>query len=189
MSYFSRFPYVAYTLDSGVTYSVVADILRRISVSQDTKENYSLYEEYTVKDGETPEIVSFKFYNDTQYHWVILLINDIIDPRFDWPLTEKQLYNYSSVKYGANISAVRYYTISNTDTTVVDPTQSYRLKDIDAGQSVGSDGGPVFPFADAYPVTNLDHEAKVNEEKRNIRVLRPKFLAAFLSEYEAVING
>lgn len=189
MTYFSRFPLVAYTVNSGSTFDIVSDILRRISVSKETKENYSLYEEYTVKDGETPEIVSFKFYNDTQYHWVILLINDIIDPRFGWPLTEKQLYNYSNNKYGANISAVRYYTISNTDETVVDPTQFYSLKVIDAGQPVGSDGADIFPYENAYPVTNLDYEAKQNELKRNIKVLRPKFLAAFLAEYEAAING
>lgn len=189
MTYFSRFPLVPYTFDSGVTFSLVSDILRRISVSQETKENYSLYEEYTVKDGETPEIVSFKFYNDTQYHWVILLINDIIDPRFGWPLTESQLFNYANSKYGANISDIRYYTISSTDTTVVDPTQKFDLKVIDPGQPTGSDGADVFPFADAYPVSNADHEARENEKKRNIKVLRPRFLAAFLSEYEAAING
>lgn len=189
MSYFSRFPFVPYTFDSGVSFSVASDILRRISVSQETKENYSLYEEYTIKDGETPDIVSFKFYNDSQYHWVILLINDIIDPRFEWPLTEKQLYNYANNKYGSNISDIQYYTISNTDDTVVNPTQKYDLKVIDPGQPVGSDGADVYPFADAYPITNLDHEARENEKKRNIKVLRPKFLAAFINEYEAAING
>lgn len=189
MTYFSRFPIFGYTFDSGVTFQIAADILRRISVSQETKENYSLYEEYTIKDGETPETVSFKFYNDTQYHWVILLINDIIDPRFGWALTEKQLYNYANSKYGANISAVRYYTISNTDTTVVDPTQKFDLKVIDPGQPTGSDGADVYPFADAYAVTNLDHEASENEKKRNIKVLRPRFLSAFLAEYEAALNG
>lgn len=189
MTYFSRFPLVPYTFDLGVSFQLSSDILRRISVSQETKENYSLFEEYTVKDGETPETVSFKFYNDPQYHWVILLINDIVDPRFEWPLTEKQLYNYANNKYGAAISDVRYYTISSSDLTVVNPTQKYDLKVIDPGQPTGSDGADVYPYADALPVTNLNYEASENEKKRNIKVLRPKFLTAFITEYEAALNG
>jgi hypothetical protein len=189
MTYFSRFPYVAYTVDSGATFSVVADILRRISVSQETKENYSLYEQYIVKEKETPEIVSFKFYNDSQYHWLILLINDIIDPRFGWPLTEKQLYDYVNTKYGSAASDIRYYTISQSDLTQVDPTQKYDLKVINPGSPSGSDGADVYPYADAYAVTNFDHESRENEKKRNIRVLRPQFLSAFIAEYEAAING
>lgn len=189
MSYFSRFPLVPYTFDLGISFQLASDILRRISVSQETKENYSLFEEYTIKDGETPEIVSFKFYNDTQYLWVILLINDIIDPRFEWALSDKQLYNYATNKYSANISAVRYYTISSTDLTVVSPTQKYDLKVIDPGQPTGSDGADIYPYADALPVTNLDYEVAENEKRRNIKVLRPKFLTAFITEYEAAING
>ncbi len=189
MTYFSRFPLVGYTVNSGVSYSLVADILRRISVATETKENYALYEEYTIKDEETPETVSFKFYNDPQYHWIILLINDIIDPRFGWPLTEKQLYNYAVNKYGSAISDVKYYTISATDLTQVDPTQMYNLIVIDPGQARGTDGADVYPYADAYPHTNLDFEQEENEKKRNIRVLRPQYLSAFIAEYEAAING
>lgn len=122
MSYFSRFPLVAYTIDGGTTYNVVSDVLRRISVKEETKENYSLYEEYIVQDGETPETVSHKFYNDTQYHWVVMLLNDIIDPRFDWPLSDAQLYDYVNTKYEGNINGIKHYTVSEDSDIVVDST-------------------------------------------------------------------
>lgn len=189
MTYFSKFPLLPYTVDSGVTFSVVSDILRRISVNQQTRENFSLYEEYTVQDGETPETVSFKVYGDSQYHWVVLMLNDIIDPRFDWPLTETQLYDYAVSKYGtANISDVKYYTISSTDDTVVDPTQKTYKKAVNEF-GVTYDDGYDITFPDAYPITNIAYESKLNEEKRTIRILRPKFLTAFVSEFEALING
>ena len=189
MTYFAKFPYIPYTIDSGLSFNVVSDILRRIIVNQETKENYALYEEYIVQDGETPESVSFKFYNDPQYHWVILLLNDIIDPRFDWPLTETQLYNYAVSKYGtANISDIKYYTISSTDDTVVDATQEIPLKGVNEfGETF--DNGYELAFPDAYAVTNIAHESKLNEQKRAIRVLRPKFLNGFVSEFEALVNG
>jgi len=123
MSYFSRFPFVAFTVDGGTTYNVVSDVLRRIAVKEETKENYSLYEEYIVQDGETPETVSHKFYNDTQYHWVVMMLNDIIDPRFDWPLSDTQLYDYVNNKYSGNINGIKHYTISEDNDIVIDSTQ------------------------------------------------------------------
>ena len=178
MTYFSKMPYLAYTLDSGKTYNVVSDVLRRIAVNEQTKENYSLYEEYTVQDGETPETVSFKYYNDPQYHWVILLLNDIIDPRFDWPLTETQLYDYVNNKYSGNISGVNNYTITQDSDIFVDPTQAIEYTT-----------ETLYPYADAYAYTNIQYESKLNEEKRTIKVLKPAYLSAFVSEYEALING
>lgn len=128
MSYFSRFPFVAYTVDGGTTYNVVSDVLRRIAVKQETKENYSLYEEYIVQDGETPETVSHKFYNDTQYHWVVMMLNDIIDPRFDWPLSDTQLYDYVNNKYNGNISGIRQYLKSEDSDIVVSNDQEVTEK-------------------------------------------------------------
>lgn len=188
MSYFARFPLFAYTINNGETFSLVSDILRRISVTEQTKENFSLYEKYEIKDGETPEIVSFKFYNDPQYHWVIMLLNDIIDPRFDWPLTESQLYEYAYTKYSGNIAATKYYTVSSDDLTVVDPTQAILKKAVDEVGNTYEDGYE-YPYATAVAVTNMDHESRMNESKRSINVLRPKYLAAFLTEFESIING
>lgn len=188
MTYFAKFPPLPYSLDNGVTYKIVSDILRRITVNNETKQNYSLFEEYQIKDGETPETVSFKFYNDTQYHWVIMLMNDIIDPRFDWPLTETQLFEFVSSKYSGNISGIQYYTISSEDSTVVEPTQQILRKKVDGLGNISDDGYDT-PYANSYPITNLTHESILNEEKRTIRVLRPKHLSAFITEFEALLNG
>lgn len=61
MSYFSRFPLLGYTLDNNATYQVVSDVIKRVAVSQKTKENLVLFDDYDIRDGETPEIVSYKF--------------------------------------------------------------------------------------------------------------------------------
>ena len=44
---------------------------------------------YLVNDGETPEMISYKVYENSQYHWVILHINNIINPRTEWPLENR----------------------------------------------------------------------------------------------------
>jgi hypothetical protein len=188
MTYFSKLPLIPYSVDSGRTFKVVSDILRRVSVNQQTKENYAIYEEYTIQDGETPESVSFKLYGDPQYHWVVMLLNDIIDPRYDWPLTDTQLFDFVDTKYSGNISGVKYHTLSADDDTVVDSTQLTINREVDefgTGIVVGTE----LTYPSAYPITNLAYESKLNEEKRTIRVLRPKLLSAFVSEFEALING
>lgn len=186
--YFAKFPLIAYTFDSRTSFKLATDILRRISVNPETKGNYALFEKYVIKDGETPETVSFKFYNDTQYHWVIMLLNDIIDPRFDWPLTEAQLFDYVNTKYSGNITGVQYYTISSDNKTVVDPTQQIQKKAVDEFGVTYLDGYEI-SFPDPFPITNMAHETNLNEEKRTINVLRPKYLTAFVSEFEALLNG
>lgn len=122
MTYFAKFPLLRYTSNNIQT--ITTDVLRRVSVNKNTRENLVIFDEYDIKDGETPESVSYKFYETSDYHWVILLVNDILDPRYDWPLNSNQLYEYTSGKYGsANVSAVHHYTISETNDLIVDPTQ------------------------------------------------------------------
>ena len=168
MSYFRRFPLLGYTLDDGQSFSVVTDILKRIVPSQQTKENYSLIEEYDIKDGETPEIVSHKFYGVSDYHWIILILNDILDPRFDWPLSDQQIFSYTIAKYGeTKIGAVHHYTISASNTIVVDLDQ----------------------YPNAYPVSNLAYETGLNDAKRTIKILRPEYLQSFISEFDLLVNA
>ena len=61
-----------------------------------------------MQDGETPEIVADLFYNNPQLHWIILHANEIVDPRFEWPLDEYNLYRITSTKYNS-AEAIHHY--------------------------------------------------------------------------------
>jgi len=125
MSYFNRFPLLAYAANNNAVVNIVSDVLRRVTVDKKTKENLVIFDEYDIQDGETPELVSYKFYDTTDYHWVILIVNDILDPRFGWPLTDEQLYTYTANKYGAaNVNATKHYVAFEGSDIVVDPTQT-----------------------------------------------------------------
>lgn len=106
--YFQNFPYTYYSLDNTSTVQVVTDITNRAVISDEVKSNLSLYDEYDIKDGETPELVADRFYNNPELHWVVLNYNDIIDPRFDWPLSTNNLKRVAEGKYN-NINAVHHY--------------------------------------------------------------------------------
>jgi hypothetical protein len=114
--YFKSFPYTLYSLDDISTVQVVTNITNRASLSDEVKANLSLYDEYDIKDGDTPELVADKFYSNTELHWLILHYNEIIDPRFDWPLDTNNLNRYVVGKY-ANVNAVHHYEDANGNYT------------------------------------------------------------------------
>lgn len=155
--YFKSFPLTYYSFDDGITAKVITNITLRAVINDQIKSNLSLYDEYDVRDGETPEIVSDKFYNTTLYHWLILHVNDILDPRYEWPLSTANLISYCQSKYD-NIYATHHYEDSNG--VVVNPDQ------------IG-----------AVSVSNYQYEDRINESKRRIKVLKPTYVSAITADF------
>lgn len=155
--YFEYFPLTLYTLDNGTTVKIVTNIFTRNVINDNVKNNLSLFDEYDIIDGETPEIVSQKFYRTPTLHWLILHYNDIIDPRFDWPLSTFNLIKYCESKY-TNINAAHHYI--NSDGYIVNSTE------------IGS-----------TPVSNFSYEEELNENKRRIKVLKTNYVDTLVKEF------
>lgn len=100
-SFFDLFPLERYSLSDKKypDYQSVTDILFRTAIIKDVLTNTSSYLEYVIKDGDTPEILAAKVYDNPEAHWMILYANDIIDPQYDWPLNTRDFYNYMVDKY------------------------------------------------------------------------------------------
>lgn len=162
--YFSKFPAIFYTQDNNVSLQIIADITRRITLSKELKDNNAFYDLYDVKDGETPEIVSARMYGNAQYHWIILLANDTVDPRFDWPLSQVNLVEYCRSKYGdSQIYSTHHYIDTN-------------------GNEVNSNA------PGATSVSNFQFEDSENEKKRRIKVLKSEIVSELVSNFENLIN-
>lgn len=100
--YFSKFPYVDYTLNAknDQTKTVfVRNILRRIGLSEELKTGRSVFIEYDIKDGERPEHIAERVYGDVDYHWLVLLTNEIVDPYHGWCKSGDVLQDYINKKY------------------------------------------------------------------------------------------
>lgn len=108
MTYFSKFPLTVHTVDDYRTGQVIPDILRRTKFINQITENFAFFDTYDVKEGETPEIVADLFYNDATLHWIVLQANEVVDPRFEWPLSTYNLQRVTEAKYG-NLSAIHHY--------------------------------------------------------------------------------
>jgi len=168
--YFSEFPLYEYDFTGkGQNARLVTDILRRVSIRAKVKANTLLFDKYDITEGETPEIVAEKYYGNSQYHFVVILMNDIVD-RYDWPLDNIQYAKFLKNKYGDNIEGTHHYEINQTsgDTTI-------KLE-------VSSD------TTGATAVTNREYEDRLQDEKRSIRLLDRSYLRSFVEEFKKLIK-
>lgn len=193
--YFSKFPKLVYTLDEGVSGQVVPDILRRVKLSDEVKNNSSYFDTYDVKDGERPEMVADRFYNNPQLHWIVLHVNEIVDPRFDWPLSNDDLLEYVIAKYGLPYIYHTHHYVNPQGKIV----NSYKV--------LSQSNRPVLPIvyqdSGAYQnimfhqnppviltaVTNYQHELDLNENKRRIKIIRPELISEIETSFDTLINS
>lgn len=109
--YFNFFPKTLYSQeDKKTNLETVTNIISRFTFENDFKENSSVFYEYEIQEGDTPEIIAYKFYNNVERHWIVLTYNNIIDPYYDWPLSTRQFNEYVNRKY----SSPEYADTANT---------------------------------------------------------------------------
>ena len=174
--YFANFPVIPYDSVGNYDFKLVTNLLKRVAVRAKVKTNIVLYDTYDVKEGETPEILADKLYDDPEYHWVILLINDITDRYHQWPMNYPQFMAYVLDKYGGQteVDATHHYEISQTsgDTTVK----------ID----IGLDNTD---HSDATAITNFEYEEEIQDTRRKIKLLNSAYLGDFVAEYQKLMKA
>ena len=100
--YFDLFPKIKYDINGdGHNTETVTNIFKRIGILREVLSNAGSYVLYEIEEGETPEILAEKVYNDAGAGWIILYANKIIDPQFDWPMSDQVLKGYIISKYGS----------------------------------------------------------------------------------------
>jgi hypothetical protein len=197
--FFTDFPKILYSQDDFESEQVVTDILRRVVLTKEFKENTAFLEEHEIIHGETPEQVSHRFYGTTNLHWLVLLVNDIIDPRFEWPTSEENLTNITREKYGGDASIftrqnafnkngkrVETFFLLAENSTYKNPV---RLM-FETNDENFTKQPIVWRESDAITTyeTNFDIEAKRNETNRSIKILKPDIVVEVINQYKELIN-
>lgn len=202
--FLDKFPKLLYTLDNGRSAQLVPDILRRVRIVEEIQKIGSYYDLYDVKDGETPEIVADKFYRDPTLHWVVLLGNEIEDPRFTWPLPYKDLVKAAIAKYGSEeaIQEVHHAegyrdnvrTAFKEDSNFILAPETVSLNDPIRLIFEGEADVMRTPISHVRNsnitklVTNIEYEIEENEKRRRIKVLKPALVEEVVARFETLIN-
>ena len=175
--YFSKFPKILYDLKQDGTSKVVTDIFRRIKVREKIKDNISLLDKYDVGEGETPETVAFKIYGDSNYFWIICLMNNVVNRFYDWPLDEFVFQQYVKDKY-TNPDGIHHYEKlqSSGKQSGEGPADYSHLIEVSNGENGG------------VPVTNIQYERREQDKKRQIKILLPEYVGIFEQEFKKLIR-
>jgi hypothetical protein len=177
--YFDSFPVIVYDSVGNGTYKDVTNILRRVAMRSKIKQNTWIYDTYDVKEGETPEMIADKLYNDPELHWVILIVNDITDRYHQWPMTTPQFLAFINDKYD-NVDDVHHYEIAQSSGNTATKIEVYQNSALYTGDSDF--------YASASTVTNFEYEESVQDEVRKIRLLDPLYIDQFVTEFETLMK-
>ena len=177
MPYFSKFPLMAYDMASDGKYKLLPNILRRVKLRSGLRSGAFMFDNYDVKDGERPEDIAYKWFGDAEYHWVILMTNNITDRYYQWPLTQVQFQEHLKDKYGAGSEDATHHYEKTQDSG---KTSS---RDYSHMVECNSDDG------DPNIISNRDYEQRKQDEYRQIRLLDKRYLRTFVNEFESLIKG
>ena len=185
--YFKPFPTTRYSLKKNNNFELLTNITLRYKIKELVKQKKSIYYDYVIKDSDRPDIIAFKYYEDETLDWILLIVNDIIDPYYDWPLTQQAFDSYMKSLYGSTSSA---------KTTV------YEYRKILTDQSVRSDGSVIpkktvvvdlntynsLAATSREAISAYDYYFEKNTDKRRIRILDKSFVPQLVREVELIYS-
>ena len=162
--YFNKINYDVRGVKNNVNFDVITNILERVRLKLNFIQSQAFFAQHFIIDGETPEFLAYKYYGNTELHWIILYSQQATNPYYDWPLTYFDLKKFVDKKYGvANINAIHHY--EDADGYEVDSTAS-----------------------GATSVTNFIHEETLNDAKRNLTVIRSEYVSNVVNEFKKLLK-
>ena len=176
-------------------YSIVKNFFKRVRLRDDIFQDLTFFTKFTVPGDDRPDNVANTIYDDPSLDWVVLLSNNIVNVQSEWPLGQASFNTYITEKYGDETtlySGIHHYEsreVQSNDGTIIIPSgQRVRI-----GQSVSffdEDSSQQIVRTDvAMPITNYAVEEKLNDEKRNIFVLKPIYLNILFDDIDQIMRN
>jgi hypothetical protein len=198
MNYFESYPKVVTTQKDG-TRSVMVNLMARSSIIQSLLDDPLLFYSYEVQDGETPEMIAHRYYNDSYYYWLILYANEISDPQWGWPLDRASFERYIAQKYTTENP---YTTIHHYEKVITQFESSTRITTVkkitidEETYDILSPSTTVYQFPTSTTtitisksaLTLYQYELELNESKRSIKVIKKEFAETVNAQFETLMS-
>ena len=200
-NYFRKLPNLDYptllkTKQSNTDYIETKNLFRRVKIREDLFSNFVVFDQYKIVGDERPDNVAEKVYGDDNLDWVILMSNNIIDVKNEWPMTQSDLNTYTNEKYTQKeLTYIHHYeTIEFRDRNnqllvpagkIVDEsfTIEYYL-----GESGLRNNGQLKTASPIRSVNNYENEIEINDKKRSINVIKEDVLGLFLKDFNKIMK-
>ena len=177
-NYFTNLPKVGYDINGTGkdSFLSVTNIMKSVRFKPSVLEDITDYYPYYVKEGERPDIIAHAQYGNIGYAYLIMLINDIYDPNFDWPLNSQIFEKFIINKYGSVTTAIsgvkHYYQIVRAE--VARTGTSERIPEVKF--VVDETTYDALDLGDRTTLSNYDYEVELNDAKREIKLINPAFI-------------
>jgi len=205
--YFSYLPTIPYrAFDGSTEYKVVTDIFKRVRATLEARTDKTIYYNYRVQEGQKPEHVAYNYYDNANYHWVILLMNEIRDPQWCWPMDSFTFERFIVKKYGSAEAAstqVHHYETKEVKATanndafnvgdvvlhsgIIVPDDTYTFSYTGTVNGVPS-STYIFPSSECVrTVYSLNYEIEQNDKRSDIVLLRRNLVQEFIDAFENLV--
>lgn len=193
MGYFRELPDLEYQSPfedrvSSDAYVRAKNLFRRVKLRDDLQNVFTLFNKYQIKDGSRPDTVAEELYGRADLDWVVILTAGIVNIRNEWPLSDKDVYNYAERIYGTQLNAIHHY-----ETKEVKDSQGRLI--LPAGKVVDYNftiPNPSIPTQNIIPapvvgISNYEYEVIKNSKKRTIYILKKEYLQQYLNDMRKIM--
>lgn len=195
--YFRKVPdldYVSRTTDKKniSDYITVKNLFKRGKIREDIIQDLSFFTKYKIIGDNRPDNVAYELYEDPTLDWVILLCNNIQNVYTEWPLTHDGFYKFIDQKYGSleNSYEIKHYEtieVKTSDNQIIIPAglvvdKDFEVKFYDSGLEIDT-----YVSNATRGVTYFEYENKIEDEKRNIYVLKSRYLNVVLNDMDQIM--
>jgi len=176
--YFRKIEKGFYDLKGNGNPKIVTDLMTRVKVREKVINEMSLYDKYDVPSGERPEDTAFKHFGSAEYHWVVLMTNNITDAFYEWPMSEQDFETFLKDKYAEPDGTHHYELTQSSGKTKANGPDDYSYL-----LEVNSD------TTGAQNVSNRQFEQRIQDERRQINLLNPSYLNTFIEEFDKLVRN
>ena len=192
MGYFRELPNLRYPSflpekTSSLDYVEVKNIFRRVKLRDDLQNSFTVFDKYEIQEGARPDTVAEELYGNPEFDWIVLTVAGILNVRNQWPLNNRDLYNYCLDKYGESLNSNRFF-----ETTEVKDSNDRLIlpkgKVVDSNFTIPKPGEPTATINPVVGISNFEYETRLNDEKRNIFILKEGYLQQFLNDIREIMT-
>ena len=196
-SYFSEVPnfeYVSRLPDAKISdYIIVKNFFKKGFLREDIFQNLAFFTKYSIIGNDRPDNVAFEIYKDSSLDWLVLMSNNIVNIQNEWPISNRDFDELMLEKYGSYdtlFNGIHHYK-------TIEVKDALGVKIVNAGLKVESDysvtffddrAGGMRTVTPTIPVTNYQYEQDINEGKRNIYLLQPRYLQVVRDDLEDLMT-
>jgi hypothetical protein len=160
----------------------VKNIFLSVDINNIWLDHPNSWYEYTVKDMDTPESISFEYYDDSKLYWIILMFNNINNIYDEWPKSTEVIERRLRSKFGDirnSNNKIHHYTHDKEKYDISATTYKIRMSESDNEKA---------KMNEFKPVSEYEYMMEQNEKNRKIRLLRPMHITNFILTLQETYN-